>query len=62
MLLRQSPDKGNATYPMVLDLAEQGTKRDPRGYRREFVELVKKAEALSRQDHSTVRTNPTPGP
>lgn len=47
MLLRNSPYKGNATYPTVLELASPGLAHDPFGYRKEFVELVRKAEQLA---------------
>ena len=48
MLLRDSPYKGNLTYEAVLKLAEAGAEEDASGYRREFVELVRKARSLSR--------------
>ncbi len=48
MLLRDSPYKGNLTYETVLKLAEAGAEEDASGYRREFVELVRKARSLSR--------------
>jgi Ca-activated chloride channel family protein len=47
MLLRQSPHCGNATWDAVAALAEEGLADDPGGYRAEFVELVRKAKALS---------------
>jgi Ca-activated chloride channel family protein len=48
MLLRDSPYKGDLTYEAVLKLAEAGAEHDPSGYRREFIELVRKAQSLSR--------------
>jgi Ca-activated chloride channel family protein len=46
MLLRDSPYKGSLTFAGVLELAESSRGADPSGYRREFVELVRKAQAL----------------
>jgi Ca-activated chloride channel family protein len=48
MLLRDSPHRGTLNYPAVLDLATSALGLDPNGYRHEFVELVKKAEAISK--------------
>ncbi len=47
MLLRDSPHKGDLTYPQVLDLAEAGLDEDPYGHRAEFVDLVRRAQALA---------------
>jgi Ca-activated chloride channel family protein len=47
MLLRESPYKGTLTYPGVLEIAQPALADDPSGYRREFVELVRKAQALA---------------
>ncbi len=47
LLLRGSSYKGDATYERVLELAEAGKGRDERGYRAEFIRLVKTAKALS---------------
>jgi Ca-activated chloride channel family protein len=47
MLLRESPHKGNATFAAVIELADAAKGHDPGGYRAEFVELVRKAKALS---------------
>ena len=47
MLLRDSPHKGNATYAAVLELADAARTFDPNAYRAEFVEMVRKAKALS---------------
>ncbi len=46
-LLRQSKQRGNATYESVLELARAGQGADGSGYRREFIELVEKARQLS---------------
>jgi Ca-activated chloride channel family protein len=50
MLLRDSPHKGSLTYPAVLELATASAEAeaDASGYRREFLELVRKAQSLSR--------------
>ena len=48
MLLRDSPDKGSLTYPAVLELAEASKGSDRSGYRAEFVDLVRKAESVSK--------------
>ena len=47
MLLRQSPYKGSLTYAGVQEIAASAKADDPNGYRKEFVELVKKARALA---------------
>jgi Ca-activated chloride channel homolog len=47
MLLRNPPFKGSLTYPAVLEIAQPSLANDPSGYRREFVELLRKAQALS---------------
>lgn len=47
MLLRDSPYKGGASFALVLELAEAARKHDPGEYRAEFVELVKRAKAIS---------------
>jgi Ca-activated chloride channel family protein len=48
MQLRRSSYKGTTSYAMILELAEGGVGEDKEGYRREFVELVKKAQGLGR--------------
>jgi Ca-activated chloride channel family protein len=48
MLLRDSPHKESLTYDAVLELASSAARRDPQGYRREFLTLVRKAQMLSR--------------
>jgi hypothetical protein len=49
MLLRDTPDKGAASWTMVHDLAARGLARDPGGWRKQLVELSAKAESLSAQ-------------
>ena len=46
MLLRDSPYKGSLTFPGVVELAESSIGPDPSGYRKEFLGLVRKAQAL----------------
>ena len=46
MLLRGSTHAGNATYGSVLEWANSARGEDPSGYRREFVDLVRKAQSL----------------
>jgi len=46
MLLRDSPHKGTATKNTVLSLAEAAVRQDKKGYRAEFVELVRNARSL----------------
>jgi Ca-activated chloride channel homolog len=48
MLLRDSPYKGNLTHAGVMELGEASKGADRSGYRTEFIELVRKAEALAR--------------
>ena len=50
MLLRDSPYKGSLTYDGVLEIAQPTLADDPSGYRREFVDLVGRAQALFRAD------------
>ena len=47
MLLRESPHKGNTSYSRITDLARTAIGKDPSGYRRGFLELIKKAQAIS---------------
>ena len=49
MLLRDSPYKGSLNFSAVAELAEAASLDDKTGYRREFVELVKKAQTLMGQ-------------
>jgi Ca-activated chloride channel homolog len=46
LVLRNSPYKGESSWESVLELAESSTGPDPSGYRREFIDLVKKARSL----------------
>ena len=48
MLLRDSEHKGSGTFGAVLEWAEEGKGSDPNGYRAGFIELVKKAQGLSK--------------
>jgi Ca-activated chloride channel family protein len=50
MLLRNSAYKGEGGYKLVEQLAGTATNNDAEGYRKEFVELVKKAQTLSKKD------------
>ena len=52
MLLRDSPHKGNSTFNAVLEIAESSQGSDANGYRREFVELVRKARQLNGGRHN----------
>jgi Ca-activated chloride channel homolog len=47
MLLSESHYKGSLTYDGVLEITQASLKNDPSRYRREFVELVGRAKALS---------------
>jgi Ca-activated chloride channel family protein len=47
MLLRDSPFKGSLTYDGLLEIAQPTLAHDPSGYRREAVELIRKARELS---------------
>ena len=46
LCLRESPYKGNATLGAATEMAQEGRGTDAKGYRAEFIELVRKAEAL----------------
>jgi hypothetical protein len=48
MILRDSEYKGNASLQQVLEWAQQGKGADTNGYRADFIELVRKAQALKR--------------
>ena len=50
MLLRDEPHRGSLAYASVVELARPGLADDPHGYRKDFVRLVKKAQALSAAD------------
>ncbi|MBK9991968.1 MAG: VWA domain-containing protein [Verrucomicrobia bacterium] len=47
MMLRESPHKGVTSFDAVLGWAEDGFGKDTDGYRREFMELVKKTKSIS---------------
>jgi Ca-activated chloride channel family protein len=44
MLLRDSPYKGNAGFDSVLKIAQTSVGKDPSGYRRGFLEMIKQAQ------------------
>ena len=46
ILLRDNRNKANATYDQVIELAEGAIGKDPEGYRKEFVRLVKSVKML----------------
>jgi len=46
MILRGSQHSGNATLDMIEELADEGKGTDAKGYRAEFIELVRKAKNL----------------
>jgi Ca-activated chloride channel family protein len=46
LLLRESDHRGQATWPMVLELARAGQGEDREGYRAEFVKLASRAAEL----------------
>jgi Ca-activated chloride channel family protein len=46
MILRGSEHKGSGNLPAVLEIASTSLGDDPSGYRAEFVDLVRKAQAL----------------
>lgn len=46
MILRDSEFKGNGTLDKVLEWAQEGQGTDPNGSRADFIELVRRAEAL----------------
>jgi hypothetical protein len=48
MILRDSEYKGNGSLQQVLEWAQQGKGGDMNGYRADFIELVRKAQALKR--------------
>lgn len=47
MLLRDSEYRGNASYASVLEIAEDGSRRDPHEYRAEFLRIVRQAQQLA---------------
>ncbi|MFM8415161.1 MAG: von Willebrand factor type A domain-containing protein [Planctomycetota bacterium] len=46
MILRDSEHKGSASFPLVADIAGSALGGDAGGYRAEFLDLVRRAEAL----------------
>jgi len=50
MLLRNSEYKGNTTYESTISLAQTAVGSDSEGYRRECVQLMKNAQAMSASD------------
>ena len=48
MILRDSEYKGNGSLRQVMEWAQQGMGADVNGYRADFVELVRKTQALKR--------------
>ncbi len=48
MLLRDSEHKGNGSLGAVLEWAQEGKGSDPNGYRAGFIELVRKAQGLTK--------------
>src|SRR6185503_1348118 len=47
LVLRDSPHKGSASLDLSAKLAQEGLGADPGGYRRDFLDLVEKARALT---------------
>jgi len=50
MLLRDSIYKGTTTYTSVIAMAQNAIGQDKYGYRGNFVEMLKKAKAISKKD------------
>ena len=48
MILRDSEYKGNGSLQQVIEWAQQGVGADVNGYRADFIELVRKTQALKR--------------
>jgi Domain of unknown function (DUF3520)/von Willebrand factor len=48
MILRDSEYKGKGSLQQVIEWAQQGTGEDMNGYRADFIELVRKAQALKK--------------
>ena len=47
MLLRDSEYRGEFTYDAVLEIAQEGLGADEQGYRKAFLEMVRKAKELA---------------
>lgn len=52
MLLRESKYRGNASFERVLERANQAIGDDKHGYRKEFIDLVEKAQQLFNEYYS----------
>ncbi|MEM8906242.1 MAG: VWA domain-containing protein [Bacteroidota bacterium] len=50
LLLRQSAFKGEANYPMIMELARSARGKDELGYRSEFLHLVELAAAYTKEE------------
>lgn len=48
MLLRDSEFKGALTFDDVIKLAKMGLGKDPKGYKKEFIELVEKSKEMKK--------------
>jgi hypothetical protein len=46
MLLRDSQQRGDLSWDLVRNLAQQGKGEDPNGYRGEFLQLIDKAKSV----------------
>jgi hypothetical protein len=46
MILRNSQYKGIANYKNILALEENGVRNDKYGYRKQFFELIRKAQRM----------------
>ena len=57
MLLRDSPHKGELTWEQVIELAEGSLGDDREGYRAQFVDLIRAAQALA-ETRVTARLRP----
>jgi len=44
MVLRRSAHRGSATFDAALELAQEGLGKDEAGYRREFLDLIRRAK------------------
>ena len=47
MMLRGSEHKGDSEYGLAIELAQTGKGSDPQGYRSEYIQIVKTAQALA---------------
>ncbi len=50
MLLRDSEYKGNTSYTYVLELATAAKGKDEQGYRKDFIKLIKDAQAIANKE------------